>query len=135
MGTRSICGTTHEFRGYYSTTNYSLTKHNPHKSFTLLDPHTGTWDMKLIKDIFWEEDVQDILSILIKHGREDTIAWHYDPKGRFSVKSAYHVLEDSREQSQHMQLGSSSSSLAPHNDFNWLQIWRLPCAPNIKHFI
>jgi hypothetical protein len=25
---------------------------------------------------------------------EDTLVWHFDPKGDFSVKSAYHILTD-----------------------------------------
>jgi hypothetical protein len=63
---------------------------------------TGIWDRELVDDIFWEEDVKVILAIPVKQGREDAIAWHYDPKGLFSVKSAYHVLEDNREQ-QHQR--------------------------------
>jgi hypothetical protein len=58
----------------------------------LIDPVTGAWDKQLIKEVFWEEDVNRILEIPIKHDMEDLLAWHYDNKGLFSVKSAYHVL-------------------------------------------
>ena len=34
----------------------------------------------------------------MKQGYSDSLAWHYDVRGSFSVKSAYHVLEDGREQ-------------------------------------
>jgi hypothetical protein len=37
---------------------------------------------------------------------EDVIAWHYDQRGLFSVKSSYHVLEDNHEQQHQMQQGS-----------------------------
>jgi hypothetical protein len=37
----------------------------------LIDPQTGNWDGELVRDIFWEDDVQHILAIPIKHGRED----------------------------------------------------------------
>lgn len=90
--------------------------------------------MDLIKYISWEEDVQHILAIPIKHGREDNIAWHYDPRGCFSVKYAYHVLKDRREHSQYVQVGSSSSKPESPKDFNWLQILKLTCAPKIKQF-
>lgn len=40
---------------------------------------------------------------------EDFLAWHYDPKGQFSVKSAYHVMEDKRERDAKRQVGESSS--------------------------
>jgi hypothetical protein len=60
----------------------------------LIDPYTSTWDAKLVKDIFWAEDVPNILAIPVHVDREDTVAWHFDNNGMFSVKSAYHVLED-----------------------------------------
>ena len=52
---------------------------------------------------FWEEDVQRILGIPIKHNIEDILAWHYDKKGLFSVKSAYHVLVDEKKRKQPRQ--------------------------------
>jgi hypothetical protein len=82
-----------------------------HRVSDLIDPYTGTWDKELIQDIFWEEDVKHILAIPIKHGEDDTPAWHFDTKGLFSVKSAYHVLEDNREYEQVKQRGTSSSSV------------------------
>jgi len=64
----------------------------------LISPVTGTWDVDLIWGNFWDEDAHHILSIPLRSGYEDMVAWHYDPKGIFSAKSAYHVLEDKREQ-------------------------------------
>ncbi|CAD6218794.1 unnamed protein product [Miscanthus lutarioriparius] len=63
----------------------------------LIDPLTSNWDSQLVRDIFWEEDVANILSIPIQPASEDAVAWHFDSKGIFSVKSAYHVLEDNQE--------------------------------------
>ena len=40
----------------------------------LISPITGTWDEQLIRDVFWDEDVQDILSIPVKPDYEDTVA-------------------------------------------------------------
>ena len=62
----------------------------------LIDPVSGDWDRALIRSVFWEEDVARILCIPIKQGMEDLLAWHYVKKGVFSVKSAYHVLDDGR---------------------------------------
>jgi len=101
----------------------------------LIDPHSGTWDEELIKEIFWEEDVKHILSIPIKHGREDTLAWHFDNKGIFSVKSAYHVLEDAKERDQIRQTGSSSSSVEREQDVRWHQLWKIACPPKVKLFL
>lgn len=75
----------------------------------LINPTTGDWDKELIEDIFWEEDRQHILAIPLKEDAEDVLAWHYDKKGVFSVKSAYHVLQDANERAAKRQKGESSS--------------------------
>jgi hypothetical protein len=101
----------------------------------LIDPMTGVWDRELVEDIFWEEYVKVILAIPVKQGREDAIAWHYDPKGLFSVKSAYHVLEDNREQQHQRQQGTSSSTGHTSDGFQWLHLWNFRCLPKIKQFL
>jgi len=66
----------------------------------LIDLTTRTWDTQLVREIFWEEDVPDILAIPVQLGRDDVIAWHHDSKGMFSVKSTYHVLADEEKRQQ-----------------------------------
>jgi hypothetical protein len=102
----------------------------------LIDPATGSWDKLLIKEVFWEEDVDRTLSIPIKHGMEDLLAWHYDNKGLFSVKSAYHVLDDRKSRESKRQQGENSSSTTQQviSGFNWKNIWKLKCPPKVKHF-
>ena len=76
----------------------------------LINPVTGSWDVELIRDLFWYVDVHRILQIPLVAGREDFVAWHYDAKGVFSVKSAYHVLDVKKEFSAVRQRGESSGS-------------------------
>ena len=80
------------------------------KVSALIDPITGTWDRVLIEEVFWEEDWKRILSIPIKQGMDDLIAWHFDRKGIFSVKSAYHNLVAIKGREECRQIGASSSS-------------------------
>jgi hypothetical protein len=98
----------------------------------LIDPITGDWDKELVEDIFWEEDVNVILAIPIKHARENAIAWYYDPRGLFSVKSAYHVLEDNREQQHQRQRGTSSSIGHSADLLHWLHLQNFKCPAKIK---
>jgi hypothetical protein len=75
-----------------------------------MDPNTGLWDdEQLVPEVFWEEDVQHILATSTNPGREDTLAWHFDRRGLFTVKSAYHVLDDDIERLQTRQRVQSSS--------------------------
>jgi hypothetical protein len=55
----------------------------------LIDPVTGEWDEQLMKEVFWEEDSAVILALPVHEGRQNSIAWHSDSHGRFSVRSAY----------------------------------------------
>lgn len=57
----------------------------------LINHTSGGWDVELVKDIFWQEDADLILALPVHEGRPNTLAWHYDKQGTFSVKSAYKV--------------------------------------------
>jgi hypothetical protein len=101
----------------------------------LIDPYTGAWDKEQVNDVFWEEDVQHILAIPIRQGAADTLAWHFDKKGMFSVKSAYHVMEDQREGEQRRDHGESSAALAKDASLPWPSLWKFQCQPKIKQFL
>lgn len=73
----------------------------------------------------------NILVIPVQCDLDDFVAWHFDPKGMFSVKSAYRVLENREEMLMTRQTGESS---APRNNNEGSNIWRLPATPKIKQF-
>jgi hypothetical protein len=98
----------------------------------LIDPSTGTWDLVLVKDIFWEEDATVILTLLVHEGKENTLAWHYDEHGVFSVKSAYKVCRDELIRRRENDKGQGGSSQAV--ELIWDGIWKMKCPNKIKHF-
>lgn len=55
----------------------------------LVNHVTTNWDVQLVQDSFCEEDAKYILSMPLFDDMEDFPAWHPDPKGLFSAKSAY----------------------------------------------
>ena len=62
------------------------------------------------------------------------MAWHYDKKGIFSVKSAYKVqMEDNRRRSVRGVQGTSAGSSLQKE--HWAGIWAMNCPGKIKHFI
>ena len=88
----------------------------------LIDPTMGEWDSALVKDICWEQDAKNILAIPLKQGMMDNLAWDFDSKGRFSVKSAYHVLADNRDMKKNKQKGESSNIEVTGTSFKWSNI-------------
>lgn len=60
-----------------------------HRVSELINPVTGKWDEELVQSTFHQDDVAVILSVSVSPNREDRVAWHFDPKGLFSVKSAW----------------------------------------------
>lgn len=46
----------------------------------LINPITDTWDVELIRSLFWDVDVHRILQIPLIAGRDDAVASHYNKK-------------------------------------------------------
>jgi hypothetical protein len=54
----------------------------------LIDTETCTWNQAIIDQNFLPIDASIILSIPLRDQAEDFVAWHFDTKGLFSIKSA-----------------------------------------------
>ena len=66
----------------------------------LINPITGEWDVELLQQTFWEDDVEIIRSIVVHIDMDDVLAWHFDIREIFSVKSAYKVHREHTENRQ-----------------------------------
>jgi hypothetical protein len=78
----------------------------------------------------------NILAIPVCTEHADVVAWHFDTKGVFSVKSAYHVLEDEMERDRRTQRGENSCSRSDNDAPSiWKRIWELNCQPKVCLFI
>lgn len=71
-----------------------------------------------------------ILALPVNTARDNVLAWHYDNKGLFSVKSAYKVCRRNTLLKQ-----NSSSGSADSRDDIWKRIWKMDCPNKVKHFI
>jgi hypothetical protein len=59
----------------------------------LIDTSTNNWDVQRVRQTFCQRDAEGIFRIPIYSNIDDHIAWHYDTRGIFSVKSAYKILD------------------------------------------
>jgi ribonuclease HI len=98
----------------------------------LINPVTGLWDEVLVRDIFWEEDANIILAMPLYEGMDDWPAWHPDPKGFFSVKSAYALGTRVRD---NLNCVDASTSISMPTSFEWKKIWRMNVANKVKVFV
>ncbi|KAE8774099.1 Threonine dehydratase [Hordeum vulgare] len=103
----------------------------------LFDPRTGTWDIQLVRDNFWPDDVKHILQIPLRDGTHDFMAWQYEKKGVHSVKSTYKLQVHLERMKQDGGVGGSSheaGNLDIISDDSWKRMWKLPFPRNIQMF-
>ncbi|KAK6138023.1 hypothetical protein DH2020_028219 [Rehmannia glutinosa] len=99
---------------------------------TLIDSDSRTWKSTLINDLFPEEKAKLILSISLNTVvSPDRWYWFHSKNGKFSVKSAYHLIMDNpNDFAEATEFGSSSSGHSPI----WKKLWSLKIPSRIIHF-
>ncbi|CAL2258639.1 unnamed protein product [Prunus armeniaca] len=92
---------------------------------------SGQWNVPLLKDIFWDKEVDAILRIpLVSLASHDCLLWHYERNGMYSVMSGYWLgcLEKDK-------MCGESSAGADLNSTFWKKIWALKIPNKIKFFL
>ncbi|KAL5767804.1 hypothetical protein ACOSQ2_014587 [Xanthoceras sorbifolium] len=87
----------------------------------------GQWNESLVRGHFSSDEAVVILNIpLCTFPQPDSLLWHFDKRGEFSVKSAYKVALSIRI----MDLTFSSASPLPL----WKKLWNLNLPSKVKAF-
>lgn len=87
----------------------------------------GEWNKEVIEEVFTPEDAKAILDIpRAKTNMKDAIIWNQEPKGIFSVKSAYHLAKSSSGKDE--ASGSDNSKTKAL----WKSVWKAKCYPRAK---
>ena len=88
----------------------------------LINQSTRTWNVYKLKELFDEVSVKTITKIQIPYSpRPYRLVWILDPKGRFSVKSAFNCNQSNLE-----------TFVA---DLTWNRLWKLNMHERLKMFI
>jgi hypothetical protein len=74
----------------------------------LISPITRQWDHQLVTDTFSTEEVHLILSMPLRDGAVDFIAWHLDSRGLHSVRNAYKLQVEWETRAAGTDSGSST---------------------------
>ncbi|KAL5554900.1 hypothetical protein UlMin_037136 [Ulmus minor] len=87
----------------------------------------GSWDSTLIQASFHEEEANAILSLpLPRRSMPDTVLWHYDKSGHYTVRSGYWLATKCKS--------VPSSSALSLNSW-WKRFWRFRIPSKIKIFL
>ncbi|KAL5537570.1 hypothetical protein UlMin_045558 [Ulmus minor] len=88
---------------------------------------SGSWDTTLIRASFHKDEAEAILSLpLPRRTIPDTLLWHYDKSGHYTVRSGYWLATKCRSV-------SLSSTLNPNSW--WKRFWRLRIPSKIRVFL
>ncbi|XP_043693124.1 uncharacterized protein LOC122643575 [Telopea speciosissima] len=103
----------------------------------LIDLQNHSWKIETLQCLFSPREVTAILAIKLPvFPSPDTLIWGGDKKGIFSVKYAYHLSCNIRDQQQALNSSSSrthSWDLVPSS--TWKLIWNCQSYPKIKSFM
>ena len=98
----------------------------------LLLPTERQWNVDLIKQIFYQFDAEEICKLRLPSAETaDSIAWHYEKSGQFTVKSAY-KLADMIKRNSTSGASASNSEAGVRN--LWDMIWKAKVPEKIKIF-
>ena len=96
----------------------------------LINPELNVWRYEDIRTIFHKDEADAICQIpLSRRYVADTIVWLHNPRGEFTVKSAYHVAR--RILNRESRVGTSRGCAAKQI---WATIWKLRIPNKIKVF-
>ncbi|VAH99193.1 unnamed protein product [Triticum turgidum subsp. durum] len=98
----------------------------------LMQPDGSGWNKELIHQVFYPFDAEAICSIkLPAFDAEDTLAWHYEKSGNFTVGSAYRLAYSIKYEAC---LSASRSTNNANDRSIWDIIWKAKVPEKIKIF-
>ena len=97
---------------------------------TLIDPHSGWWNVNLIDQCFFPPDAKIIKSLpLCFIPQSDSLVWPAERSRKFSVKSGYKCLCEDLMVREH-----DPGTVEAAKGF-WKRVWSLNVPGKIKHFL
>lgn len=103
---------------------------DPHATVKELILNTGEWNAPLTNASFLPFEAEKILSLARpRRAQNDTVIWHFDKQGVYTVRSGYHKAR--KLAAPRDAAGLSRNQL----ETLWPKIWSLQIPPKIKIFI
>ena len=87
-----------------------------------MDASGNCWDATKLRRIFTAGEIEEIEKIPTNSHVSDTLVWHYDKSGHFTVKSCYHML---KAQIEAIRRGQHRVTWQEKGEELWKGIWKL----------
>ena len=100
----------------------------------LINWQDSKWNFPVLRSLFNEEEVKAISCISVRgatQNNQDSICWHFDSKGIYSVKSAYRHLKNTSSSA----VPSTGEQSTSRNIKWWNLVWSLNIPPKLKIFL
>jgi len=102
------------------------------KVHDLFIPGTRNWDESVVRESFMMLDANEVLKIRPSvRATEDVLAWAFEKKGFYSVRSAYNFLKQEQTEAAMAKTGESSAS---GGSAQWSSLWKLDIPPKCRVF-
>ena len=102
----------------------------------LIEPSTASWKEELIRAVFTEFDAEAIMQIPLCTRRvEDFWSWGEEPRGNFSVGSAYRMLVRTKHDREGWLDEAETTSTSEGQSKEWKAIWKVAVPSEIKVFL
>lgn len=110
--------------GLHSLMNINL------KVASLIDCHSGLWNISLLRRLFHYDDVMRILSTPPLLARKDSFCWAWNRNGVYSVRSGYEMIFRLANKEKF-----SESTISPALFSVLADCWKVKTAPKIQVFL
>ena len=123
-------------RDNYKRPITALVQNPPDRVSQLIDVTSACWNEGLVRTIFTHFDAEAILKIpLCTRRLDDFWAWHHDPRGRFSVRSAYHMILKTKHDRKAWLHEEGGTSYEFSETNNWSMIWHIQVPLKLSMFL
>ena len=113
----------------------SLVADPPQLVSDLIDHTRAAWREDLLRQVFIPIDVEAILQIPLCTRRVDDFwAWNDDPRGRFSVRSAYKMIVKIKIGREAWLEEREDPSNSEHEMRGWNSLWNMSVPPKLRFF-
>lgn len=91
----------------------------------LIDFQNNCWNLQILQELFFEEDIARILAMKIVSSQDDYWVWVHNRNGSYSVKSGYWFINSWKRREEIREAEARPST----NDLK-LSVWQIETAPN-----